>query len=205
MRDRVALIVPMLGFALVGAFLFWFFVCRGESEELRRQIDSALYADSVARAEIDSLRAANDSLATSVATMRAQLGAALDDVDSLVARPPRVIRVMVPPDTGTGPAVPVDVVLATVYDGLRRSCSAASVLCRQTTDSLALLAERRTREAQRATARADTLALRVAAFTVPRSPSRWSLGAGAGYGVVASNGQACTGPGAFAGVNFRLF
>ena len=172
---RFFVVLPAIAL-LLGAFLYWLLFCRGESAELRRQIDSALYEDSVARVEIDSLRAANDSLATSVATMRAQLGSALDEVDSLVARPPRVIRVMVPPDTGTGPAVPVDVVLASDFDTLRRSCSAASVLCRQTTDSLALLATKRKEEADKATKRADDLADSVAAFTVPREASRWGLG-----------------------------
>ena len=204
MRHHPSLIVAAVAFAL-GAFVFWLIFCRGESAELRRQIDDALAADSVNRARVDSLRSANDSLESEVDLLHGRMGVVLDEVDSLVARPPRVIRVMVPPDTGTGPAVPVDVVLASEHDSLRRACSSASVLCRQTTDSLKLLADRRKAEADKASARADTLLRRVLSFTVPKEPSRWSLAACGGYGVVVNGGEVHAGPGALLGGSFRIF
>ena len=171
---RSSLLVAAVAFAL-GALVFWLAFCRGESAELRREIDDALADDAADKAQIAVLRAENDTLDSTIAVMKGQLGAALDEVDSLAARPPRVIRVMVPAEGG-GPAVPVDVVLASEHQELRRSCSAASALCRRTTDSLSLLAARRDTLEQKATARANELAARVAAFKVPKEPSRWGLG-----------------------------
>lgn len=200
--SRLRLLEIALALAL-GALIAWALL-RGDDAELRAAIDSALAKDSISKAENDSLRAANDSLEAAVVVLESRLGAALDEVDSLVARPVRVIRVMVPPDTGTGPVVPVDVVLKSDHDRLALSCSAASVLCRQTTDSLRLLANERLAGWDAATGRADSLRRRVEAFPVPKQPSRWGIGAAGGYAAAVSNGQVCTGPGGSVGVTFNF-
>lgn len=198
-------VVAFLFGVAVGAGLGWLLFRGDGNAALRAERDAALRADSLKQLRIDSLELERDSLVRTATVATVLYHETKADLDSVLGLPPR-IRVIV--DTvrdSTGALVPVEWVRRADYDTLRTACLAFRNACeeKQRADSVLLVAERRLTLAERM--RADSLALTIREFPIPREPSRWSLGCGLGYGAVVSAGEVRAGPGGTCGLtlNFR--
>lgn len=173
----------VLGFVL--GFGGQYLLSRGSVARYIAERDAALASDSAATERAENAEHALGRLIAEADSLDQLRERAEEEVDSLLARPPRSIIVYRPaPDSG-GPAVPVEVVLRSDYDTLAARCDRLRGTCAATTTALRVALDSAEGVAALWRARGDSLAARVRDFTVPRSAGRWSLGCSGPLGVTA--------------------